>query len=232
MERKRQLLAILTVVGLITLAVTGLIYAGVPGQGGSDAPRDITDDVVDMVDPKEGDDTVLATVNGLNFTARDARLGYELKLAEDPSLTREEAIKASIIHRINEVLIFSIAQQEGIAGTEAEARAVMEREKAACETSAETQAMCLAHQERLGYDDPSVFWEATVASYQKDVTRMKVIKALHDEYRQTPEGADDDSDIPVLNLKLLDAQRSSATIVWNDSEMEQLYEDAKAARGN
>lgn len=232
MQRKRQLLAILTVVGLITLAVTGLIYAGVPGQGSSDSPRDITDDVVDMIDPKDGDETVLATVNGLNFTARDARLGYELKLAVDPSLTREEAIKASILYRIDEVLLASIAQQRRIAGTEAEARAVMEREKAACETSPQVQAMCLAHQERLGYDDSSVFWEATVPSYQKDVTRMKVIQALHDDYQQTPEGAADDSDIPLLNLKLLDAQRASATIVWNDGEMGRLYEAAKAARGN
>ena len=232
MERKKQLLAILTVVSLITLAVTGLIYAGVPGQESSDNPRDITDDIIDLIDPKDGDDTVLATVNGLNFTARDARLGYELKLAEEPSLTRDAAIKASILYRIDEVLIASIAQQRSIAATEAEAREVMAREKATCAKDPTIQAMCLAHQQRLGYDDPSAFWEATVPGYQKDLIRMKTMQALHDDYDLTPEGAADDSDIPVINLKLLDAQRANATIVWIDDEMERLYEAAKADRAN
>ena len=232
MERKRQLLAILTFVGLITLAVTGLIYAGVPSQHDSDIPRDITDELVDMVDPKQGDDTVIATINGRNFTAKDARLGHELKLAENPSLTQEEAIRTSILHRVDEVLLASIAEQRNITGTEAEARTLMEREKAACRANPEIEAMCREHQTRLGYDDPDTFWEATVASYQRDVTRMKAVSALHDDYRQTPEGAADDSDTPLLNLKLLETARADATIVWYDDQMEQLYEEAKVAKSN
>ena len=232
MERKRQLLAILAAVGLITLAVTGLIYAGVPSQNDSDNPRDITDELVDMVDPKDGDDTVLATINERNFTSRDARLGYELKLAENPSLIREEAIKASILHRVDEVLLASIAEQRGITGTEAEARVLMEREKAACRTNSEIQAMCRAYQERLGYNDPAIFWEATVAGYLKDVTRMKVVKALYDDYRQTREGAADNSDIPLLNLKILETERANATIIWKDTQMQRSYEEAQVARSN
>ena len=230
MTRKRRLLAILAVVSLITLAVTGIIFAGVPGQDGSDNPRDLTDDLVDSVNPKDGDDIVLATVNVLDFTARDARLGYELKLAEDPSLTKDAAIQATILYSIDEVLIVSIAQQRNITATDAEARVVMARERAVCETDSVIRAMCTDHQEHLGYDDPDVFWEATVVGYQSDLVRMKTIQALHDDYDLTPEGAADNSDIPVINLKLLGSQRANATIVWNDEDMERLYEAAEAER--
>ena len=124
---------------------------------------------------------MLATVNGHNFTKQDPRFGYELVMLEDPALTEDAAIKASIIARLNEVLLAAEAENRGLTATQAEAQTAVDARKAECESTAESAAECRAVIFRLGFDDYDAYWVDVVATMQKILTQGKVIEALRDE---------------------------------------------------
>ena len=105
MGREKLLMATLGLVGLMAVVATGVIYAIPTGQS---QERDAyLRTVKEITQTKDGDSTVLATVNGHYFTESDARMGYELLMADNPGMTRDEAIRNSIVARLDEVLLLA-----------------------------------------------------------------------------------------------------------------------------
>ena len=103
-----------------------------------------------IIQEKEGDNTVIATVNGRDFTTQQLRVGYESLMLMEPDLTEDEAIKATILSRLDAVLLASEAESKGLTTTRDEARALAERNKAVCEEDAEIEAECREYLEKMG----------------------------------------------------------------------------------
>ena len=74
MARKKLLLATMGLVALLAVAVAGMIYAGPLGQAEEDVPiPGHAESIGEIIQEQEGDDTVLATVNGHDFTTQQLR---------------------------------------------------------------------------------------------------------------------------------------------------------------
>lgn len=112
MKRKRPFWATAGLLALLSVAITGLIYAGPLGQQGeADAPAipGHGEQIARIIQEQEGDDNVIATENGSNFTVGHLRVGYQSHLLSEPGLTQDEAIKAVILSRLDGVLLASVA---------------------------------------------------------------------------------------------------------------------------
>ena len=210
---------------LLAVVATGIIYAVPSGQSMEGDAYLRT--VKDMSQAKDGDSTVLATVNGLDFTEFDARMGYELLMADNPGMTKNEAIRNSIVERLDQVLLLAEGQSREIAPTDESVQAAIQRDKAKCETDADQRELCTDIIEKLGYENYGEYWEQATSNYRQNMTRGAVIGALQAENEVTSTGQDDD---PYRDLRLLETLRSDATIVWNNTDMQELYEQGLADR--
>ena len=210
---------------LLAVVATGIIYTVPSGQSMEGDAYLRT--VKDMSQAKDGDSTVLATVNGLDFTEFDARMGYELLMADNPGMTKNEAIRNSIVARLDEVLLLAEGQSREIAPADESVQAAIQRDKAKCETDADQREPCTDIIEKLGYENYDEYWEQATSNYRQNMTRGAVIGALQAENEVTSTGQDDD---PYRDLRLLETLRSDATIVWNNTDMQELYKQGLADR--
>ena len=106
-------------------------------------------------------------------------------------------------------------------------RRPVQRDKATCETDTERRESCTDIIVKLGYENYEEYWEQAALNYRQTMTRGAVIGALRTENGVTSTGQDDD---PYRDLRLLESLRSNATIVWNNTEMQELYEQGLADR--
>ena len=140
MTRKRLLMAVVGLAALLTLTITGLIYAGPLGQSQDQDSVPIPDHpekIKEIIEEHEGDDRVLATVNGHDFTVGELRMGHEHQSVIEPGLTESEAVKAVILERFDNVLLFSVAESRGLTSSEEEARDRMQMTRDICESDAQ-----------------------------------------------------------------------------------------------
>ena len=182
-----------------------------------------------IIQEKEGDNTVIATVNGRDFTTQQLRVGYESLMLMEPDLTEDEAIKATILSRLDAVLLASEAESKGLTTTRDEARALAERNKAVCEEDAEIEAECREYLEKMGLDYDE-YWEEMVSVYQENHTALKAMDVLREEYQETAGQDGDGEEGQYLDWRILDSLRAETEIVWHDEDMKALFLEAQAAR--
>jgi len=228
MTRTRLLLASVGLAALLAAAVTGMIYAGPLGQSGDDAPiPDHLERLGEIIQEKEDDGRVLATVNGHSLSVQQLRIAYESHLVVEPDLSEREAIKATILSEVDEVLLASEAESLGLTTTEDEARALLERNRAACEEEPEIEAECRDNMSRMGLDYDE-YWEQAVPMFQETQTALKAMDVLRDEYL---EREDTGHDGELLDWLVVHEVREDAEIVWHDQDVEVLFQEAHAERG-
>ena len=230
MTRKRLILATMGLIALLSMAVTGLIYAGPLGQGDTTDDPPITDhgeELQKILQDKEGDDTVLATVNGLDFTTQGLRTAYQSHMLTDPSLTKSEAIKAVILSTFDNVLLTSIAQTKDITTTETEAKTLVNQARSNCETDEAAKADCVSVLASVGLDYEQ-YWKDMVSAYQEHQTTLKTLSALRDEYTSSNNTTADGEDLDWLAIHDI---RENASVVWNDKEIKSIFDKAHTDRG-
>ena len=174
------------------------------------------------------DDVVVATVNGHDFTTQQLRVGYESHMLVEPDLTENEVIKATILSRLDAVLLASEAESRGLMTTQDEARALVERNKAVCEEDAEIEAECRDVLEKMGFDYDE-YWEEAVSVYQENHTALKAMSVLREQYLER-EGTDAEGE--KLDWLVIHKVRENADIVWHDNDIKALYAEAVVARVN
>ena len=147
----------------------------------------------------------------------------------EPDLTEDEAIKATILSRLDAVLLASEAESKGLTITRDEARALAERNKAVCEEDAEIEAECREYLEKMGLDYDE-YWEEMVSVYQENHTALKAMDVLREEYQETAGQDGDGEEGQYLDWRILDSLRAETEIVWHDEDMKALFLEAQAAR--
>ena len=175
----------------------------------------------------EGDDKVLATVNGHDFTAQQLRRGYESYMIVETHLSVEEAIRETILFWFDEVLLISEAKARGLAVTKEEAQALADRNRAGCEQDEETEAVCRENLEAMGFDYDD-YWKQVVSSIQKNYTALKAMDALREEYLAR-EASDAEGEI--LDWLAIHEVRENADVEWFDGDVEALFKEAHNERG-
>ena len=231
MTRKRLFMVVVGLAALLTLAITGLIYAGPLGQSQDDVPiPDHPERIEEIIREHDDDDRILATVNGHDFTAGELRMGYEHHLVIEPGLTESEAIKAVILQRVDDVLLLSEAESRGLTSSEEEARERMQMTKDLCEADAQAEAECRDIMTRMGLDY-DVYWEDGIATLQRSQTVAKAMHALRVEYLGSTEDADARGHEENLDWLVLHEVREAAEIVWHDEDIQRLFDEAHAERG-
>ena len=155
-------------------------------------------------------------------------VGYESHILVEPDLTKNEAIKATILSRLDAVLLASEAESRGLTTTQDEARVLMERNKALCEEDAESEAECRDVLEKMGLDYDE-YWEEAVSVYQENHTALKAMSALREEYL---ERENTDAEGENLDWLVIHDVRDDAEIVWHDNDIKALYAEAVVARVN
>lgn len=233
MTRKRLFMAVVGLAALLTLTITGLIYAGPLGQSQDQDSVPIPDHperIKEIIEEHEGDYRVLATVNGLDFTVGNLRMGHEHHSVIEPGLTESEAIKAVILERLDDVLLFSVAESRRLTSSEEEARDRMQMTRDICEADAQAEAECRDLMTRMGLDYDA-YWRDGVATFQKSQTVEKAMHALRAEHLGNTEAADTQGHDENLDWVVLHKARESAEIVWHDKDIQRLFNEAHAERG-
>ena len=229
MTRKRLLLATVGIVALLSVAITGLIYAGPLGQENEAEGPPIPDhgeQIGIIIQEQEGDDTVIATVNGLDFTTYHLRVGYESHMVSEPALTRDEAIKAVILSEFDDMLLTSVAESKGITTTTEEATNLVSQTQATCESSESIKSECKEVLSSMGLDYDE-YWSSAVSVYQEQHTILKAMSTLRGEYVEENSPAAEGEDLDWLAIQDV---RGNANVVWNDDSIKALFDQAHAER--
>ncbi len=193
---------------------------------------DFISDFRDLIKVKSGDDTVVATIDGTDFKKRDVRLGSDIVLAVEPGISEDEAVRQSILSKVDDYVIRAEAERRGLMPTIAEAREYMEIHQEMC--MGPDGAECREFMESMGFN-PEDYWtsEDVIEAYRNDLTGIRVMGQLHQEWQaKVDEGLIPAEDDDIVTLKILDELRGDAEITWKDKRLGNLFEEAQAARTN
>jgi len=219
---------VLGLVVLLSVIVAGAIYAGPLGQGADDAEEvPFPDHLGEIFKEQEDDDQILATVNGHDFSKGHVRVGYHSHMLTEPHLTEEEAIKELILSKFDSVLLTSIAKARELEVTEEELRAIADRNRAGCEINEQVEAECRENMAAMGIDY-DIHWEDIIPTLQANYTELKAMDALREEYLQSKET---DAEGETLDWLVIHELRENADIVWHDEDIQELFDQAHAERG-
>ena len=184
----------------------------------------------ELIKVKSGDDTVVATVNGIEFTQREVRLGADIITSVDPTISQDDAIRQSILHKVDRHLTLSEVKRRSLMPTIAEARELMQAQKELC--MGPLGAECREFIKRVGFSTEDI-WEQSIPGYQEDLGRMRLMEILHTEWqKKVDQGLIPAEEDHIVTLKILGNLRNNAQIVWKDDRLESLFEEAQTTRTN
>ena len=227
MNKRTILLSVVGLVFLLGAIFAGLTFSGPLGQTEDEVPiPDHLERIEVILRDQDGDDKELATVEGNSFTARQLRVAYESHMITEADLTEEEAIKATILHQVDSLVLMAEAASRGLETTGEEAKARVAQNKASCEIDEETEAECRENLSRLGFDYDE-YWDQLVPVMQEDRTALKAMDALREEYLASE---DTDAEGDLLDWLAIHEVRESAAITWHDEDVEALFEEAHRER--
>ena len=166
------------------------------------------------------DGEVVAIVNGKNVTRADISRPAEFHQTIDPAYTRDSAIQLVIIPVIDDFLMSAEVERRGITPTDEEARAYMRPHKEAC--LGPNGRDCRNHITSLGLNVDD-YWANALPDYKEDLGEIKLFQAVFKE--QAPADADNNQLLSVVDAFRSDL-RNKATITWNDTDLQRLYEQA------
>ena len=169
------------------------------------------------------DGEVVAIVNGKNVTRADINKPAEFHQSIDPSHTRDSAIQLVIVPVIDDFLISVEVERRGITPTDEEARAYMQPHKEACLGLNGQDCRDYITSLGLTVDD---YWANALPEYKDAVGNIKLFQAVFDE--RAPDDVDHEQLLATEKFYRVEL-RNSATITWNDPDLQRLYEQALQA---
>ena len=169
------------------------------------------------------DTEVVAVADGKNVTRADISKPAEFHRTVDPALTTDAATKMVIVSVIDDYLIKAEVERRGLTPSDEDARAFMEPHKEACLGS--NGQDCRDHITSLGLtvDD---YWANALPDYKDELAKRNLFQAVF----RTDAPADPTNDDLIAADKAFRTQiRNNATITWNDTDLQRLYEQAVAS---
>ena len=166
---------------------------------------------------------MVAVVDGTNVLRGDITKPAEFYRTLNPELSSDAATKLVIVSVIDDVLIDAEVQQRGLTPTDADATTFMKPHKDAC--LGPEGENCQQHITSLGItlDD---YWDTALSDYKRDLGSMKLFQDAFE--KEAPENATQEQLISTEQT-FRGQLRTSATITWNDKDLERLYKQALVA---
>ena len=207
-HRRLLLSAAALAVMLAALATAGYIYAQNQGN--------------DNYTEKEGDDRVVAVVNGLDVTYGDVRKSPGYFQAEDTTLTEADAFRSTIVGGIDRFVLLAEINRRGLMPTEEEGLAFMAPHKKACAEQQVCQDLIVKWGETF-----DGHWSRVAPVFREDLGVTRLNAALLSD---AGFGAEDGTNLERANALAAakDKLRADAKIVWKDEDLKRYYEEALA----
>ena len=225
-------MVLLSVIGLLVLfgaIFAWLTFAGPLGQAEDEVPiPDHLEKIEVILRDQDNDNKELATVEGNSFTAGQLRIAYESHMVVEPEFTEEDAIKATILGRVDSLILLAEAADRDLETTEDEAKARVTQSRQTCEIDEEVEAECRAHLSQLGFDYDE-YWTQLVPVMQKEYTTLKAMDAIREEYLAKE---DTTAEGELLDWLAIHEVRENADITWHDENVEELFKEAHQARSD
>jgi hypothetical protein len=180
----------------------------------------------DALEPKEGDEEVVATVQGTDVTRGDIRRWAEFWMMTDDALSRDDATHKSIVSVIDRFISDAEVERRELTATREQAKEYMRPHREAC--LGEHGAECREALERLGFDSNSdEYWEnIALPEYGKALGEIRLRHAMIKE--KGLEDANND-EIIAARQDWPDELREDAVVVWHDEGLERQYQKALAS---
>ena len=200
---------------LLTLAIAAIIAGTIVAQDKTS--------LKDALEAKDGDATVVATVDGTDVTRGDIRRAVEFKMAIDSSLTIENARSQIIVQVIDRAIAGAEIDRRRITVSDEEADAYMHRNRDLC--LGENGGQCREAIKQLGFDvsDDSYWSDIALPEYKRMIAETKLFQAVIEE--KSLQDADNDT-LFAAQQALPNKLRANADIVWHDDDLKEVYQQA------
>jgi hypothetical protein len=195
---------------LAAIATAGYIYAQNQERG-------------DIYTDQEGDERVVAVVNGINVGYGDVRKSPGYWQDAEPGLTEEDSFRRTIVGSIDRFVLLSEIEKRGLMPTEEEGLPYMTTHKGACEQ----QQHCLDLIAQWG-ETFEEHWARVAPSFRENLGVTRLNEALLSDGGLGPRDGASDERADALT-EAIDQLRSDAKIEWKDDVLERYYKDALAA---
>lgn len=185
-------------------------------------------DFTGILEPQPGDADVVLTVEGIEATRKDLRMSPDFMRNFNPEIAEDEALKQTIVSKVNELVIQAEVQRLGLTPTLAEAREFMAPSKEWCQGPEGTECQELIR--ALGEDPQSdEYWNKALPTYRNDLGRLKLIDHLEAGWESDiASGVRTNESVYTFEERELTLHelRGDADITWHDKRLEGLYEQA------
>ena len=175
----------------------------------------------------EGDDAVVAVVEGENITRGQVRKPAEFRRSNDSTMTESEAKQITILVLVEDTALWAEAKQRKLVPTDEEVRAYMQPHKEACLGPQGEE--CRRHIEDMGQTVAN-YWDTALSVYKKGLAIGNLYAAMYEDV-ELAEDADIEATIQARE-RYLRSIRDDAEITWNDNELKELYDRAVAEDNN
>lgn len=178
----------------------------------------------------QGDDRVVATIEGKNLTWGDVRVQKDRRKTIDPALTDDQAQANTLYSEVERRFLAAAVESGGFTPTDAEVHAYMEPHKTSCMSPDDTT--CRDFIRGQGFSDPDEFWEAAFMNYKADLGEAKMIRAKLAERGSIGENTTP-SEFSSEKRSYIGELQRAASITWHDDTLKRLYQGkAREKRGN
>ena len=169
---------------------------------------------------KDGDNRVVAVVEGQDLTWGEVRITKERRKAIDPTLTDDQSKADTLYSQVQRLFLQAKVESANLEPTDAEVRAFMEPHKTACMASG--NSACQDFIREQGYSNAEDFWTNAFANYKADLGEIKLVKA-----NVEAQGLKGDEVTPAQfkgkKDEYIDGLQKNADIVWHDEALKRLY---------
>ena len=168
------------------------------------------------------DDKIAVRVSDLPITQGTVRKATESRRLHDPTLSKDEADKASIVPLVGRKALIAEAKRRGVEPTGAEVKAYINRHRKDCDVAG---AVCRDAITSMGFEY-NEFWTIAAPDYEEALTATLV----HQDNYQKSGLTDNSTEEEIWKARQAMGARAlrAATLVWEDKRLQRLYEQALA----
>lgn len=179
-----------------------------------------------IYEEREGDDRIVAIVDGIEVPNRELRRSPEYWQSVQPELTEDEAFLFTIVGDVDRFILLAEVEERGLMPTVAEGEAHMAPHRESCSQVEE----CENSIRDMG-EDVDEHWVRVAPYFREDLGIARLQKALITEAGFPPGTGVGDERAAALE-QAVNGLRADAEIEWRDERLADLYSRAIAARDN
>ncbi len=124
---------------------------------------------------EDGDNRVVAVVEGQDLTWGEVRITKVRRKAIDPALTDDQSKADTLYSHVQRLFLRAKVESTNLEPTDAEVRAYMEPHKTACMAAGNSDCQDFVREQ--GYSNAEDFWDNAFANYKADLGEIKLVKA-------------------------------------------------------